>query len=507
MLLLIPTTNNANGQENVYYYFEINENRDAIKAKKIIRLSYFTFWSEKEWWNDLDKEEKDKYESIITNISKTFTESYKNRIKQLTTLAHKNEKGYSIPVVIMPLEDDVFYNTLKTGSTYKIIINSKKLLHKDFPMFLSMAFIETKIETIRQKMPATNEEIIIKHIIKNALPATAQNTYFAKHNYDQFNNKLFRTKHWVALFTYFIAENTNEKFFPELVKSNKKGFEAIDEALIKASSKETFESLFKQWSLAIVSTPSLLTNKEDIKLYENEFIQSYIFSGFDNQTIDNKQETLRIKPHSTKFIKYIPKKLGVDKATKNILKIRVQPTQYPSTINYITTDINNQKTVYQHTITTGSDKPIEIDLFGTYIMSVTIILENPKATEKPIKIHEYQESYLQNGDIIQYKNDIFVIKNEFIKKIPSPDVFNSYGHLRWEDVQEIDTFNIKKYKQSTLVKTLNSSRVFEIDKNGVLHWLDISPSQFEKSNRKWNQIFIVNDYEINQYKEGEKYIV
>lgn len=502
-VFIIPSTHTSG--QNVYYYFEINQERDVIKANKLMRLSYFTFWTEKEWWNDLDRTEKDDYETTLTEINKTFIEVYRNRIKNLTTITHSNERQYSIPTIIMPLKEDVFYNIFKTGNSHTIILNSKKLKDKDFPLFLSMAFIEVKLNTIRTQNPNTEEELITKNIIKNALIATSQNEHTFKHSYNQFNQNLFQTKDWVTLFTYFIAENVNEKFFTILANSQKKGTEAIDDALKKAGSTQTFSSFFSQWSLASSTNKSLLKNKNDFNLYKNQFIDYEVFSGIETHTTNNQPNTIKIQPYSTSFIKYIPEQLGINKDTKNIMKIKIQSSRYPRTIHYVTNNINSNRTIHKHTINTGRDDPIEVNLFGTYIMSVMIIADNPSKTTRSLKIHEYQETTLSSGDLIKYKSDVFIIKDKFIRKIPSPEVFNAYGHLSWKDVKNIDAKNIEKYEESTLIKTIFSNRVFEIDKNNILHWLDMSPAQFEKSGRAWNQIFIVNEHEINWYKEGEKY--
>lgn len=470
-----------------------------------MRLSYFTFWTEKDWWNDLEKDEQDKYEATLTQINKTFSEVYRNRIKNLTTITHSNARQYSIPVIIMPTNEDVFYSVFRTGNSHTIILNSKKLLDENFPLFLSMAFIEAKIDTIRQSIPKTNEEIIVRNIIKSALPAINQNEYEAKRSYDHFNKNLFKTNDWTTLFSYFIAENTSEQFFTELARSEKIGIEAINDALEKAGSIETFSSLFEKWSLAVSANNRLLTNKDNFILYKNSYLNSEIFSGAINYTVNDRVNTIKVKPYSTEFIKYTPKQLGINEETKNILNIKIQLQRYPSSIYYITSDINSNRTIHKHTINSGRDDSIKIRFFGTYIMSVMLILDNPNKTEKTIKIHEYQSLTLENGDAIEYQDEIFVIKNEFIRKIPSTEIFNAYGHLLLKDVKNIDAQSIKKYKKSNLIKTSFSNKVFEIDKNNVLHWLDMSPSQFEKSGRTWNQIFIVNEYEINWYREGKKY--
>ena len=498
MLIFLPITH---VQARTVSSFEIDNEQTIIRAEKIIRQSYFTFWAEEEWWSDLEQIEQDKYETSITELIDGFREHHQENIKSLTTISHSVGRTKSIHVIVMPLEKNIY-----SYARDKIIyVNAEHLDHEDIALFLSVSFVDIKIEEVRGRDPLNPEETIVQQIIRNALPAYKATPSFAAQHYRAFEKNAFSSDDWIALFTYFIAENTSKDFFTDLSKSKLQGVEAINESLKRAESQETYGSLFRDWSVAIISNKSSLQD-ENVTLYENDFIDAVVFSGFKNKKITGKQETITLAPHSTQWIRYTPNTLGIDRQSQNILKIAIQPPLYPFQVTYIATDINGQKQLHHHTINENDAAgEIEIGLFGTYILSVTVVMPNPTNTTQNVTIKAYQDLSLQDGDIIQYRDDIFVIKGRFIRKILSPEIFNSYGHLSWNNVKEVDASTITQYQGSQLIKTVRSDKVFEIDSNGTAHWLDITPQQFEASGRRWDEIFIVNEYEMAWYTVGEKY--
>lgn len=67
---------------------------------------------------------------------------------------------------------------------------------------------------------------------------------------------------------------------------------------------------------------------------------------------------------------------------------------------------------------------------------------------------------INNGDIVKTANsdDVYIIKlinnKQFKRLILNPDIFNSYGHLRWENVKTVNS--LEDYQESSLVREIYS---------------------------------------------------
>ena len=61
-----------------------------------------------------------------------------------------------------------------------------------------------------------------------------------------------------------------------------------------------------------------------------------------------------------------------------------------------------------------------------------------------------------DGDLIRAQGsfDVWIVKIKVAKKfkrlILNPDIFNSYGHLKWENVKDVSLATLVEYKTSNL---------------------------------------------------------
>ena len=104
------------------------------------------------------------------------------------------------------------------------------------------------------------------------------------------------------------------------------------------------------------------------------------------------------------------------------------------------------------------------------------------------------------------KNDykVYVIKGRYKRWIQRAEIFNAYGHLHWEDVIEVEPEILDAYQTSWLIRAKNDYKVYEVTPSGVKRWLNMTPSEFEKSGRKWEMVYIVNDFERDFYHTGKE---
>jgi len=113
---------------------------------------------------------------------------------------------------------------------------------------------------------------------------------------------------------------------------------------------------------------------------------------------------------------------------------------------------------------------------------------------------------IPNGSLIRSVNDykVYIINNSYKRHILDGKIFDFYGHLNWDSIQEVDPSTINNYQESFLIRASNDYKVYEIDSDKTKHWLNITAEEFVNSGRKWEMIYVVNEEERDFYKEGEE---
>lgn len=99
--------------------------------------------------------------------------------------------------------------------------------------------------------------------------------------------------------------------------------------------------------------------------------------------------------------------------------------------------------------------------------------EPPVAEENvpPVVCQPYDGS-IKDGFMIRAKNgiDVYIVKfvgcKKFKRLILSPSVFESYGHLRWEDVINVEPAVLDRYVTSSYVYVSGENKIWRLEPNG-----------------------------------------
>jgi len=124
---------------------------------------------------------------------------------------------------------------------------------------------------------------------------------------------------------------------------------------------------------------------------------------------------------------------------------------------------------------------------------------------------------LNDGDLIRNPNvedltkfDIYIVKivgdKKFKRLILSPHVFESYEHLKWEDVQDVNQATMNKYTVSNLVRAEGDDRVYKLFPSGDIgnkRWLNIMTEKFMNQGYDSDSIYTINNTDRNAYATGE----
>lgn len=141
------------------------------------------------------------------------------------------------------------------------------------------------------------------------------------------------------------------------------------------------------------------------------------------------------------------------------------------------------------------------------------------ATPTPVSLVDLQGNALVDGDLIKTSDnpDIYIVKligtKKFRRLILNPDIFNSYGHLKWSNVKTVSQDVMNAYTVSSLVIEVNpdgsvaNPKVFSLTSSansdtGVKHWLNMTPSQFQTAGYDWDSLYHINHNEAGTYTQG-----
>ncbi len=118
-----------------------------------------------------------------------------------------------------------------------------------------------------------------------------------------------------------------------------------------------------------------------------------------------------------------------------------------------------------------------------------------------------------DGELVKTASspDIYIIKlignKQFKRLILNPDIFNSYGHLKWENIKTISSQELAQYTVSELVRAVGDPKVYRLTSpsysdTGVKSWVNMTAAQFIAEGYDWDSIYEINSFERNLYENG-----
>lgn len=122
-------------------------------------------------------------------------------------------------------------------------------------------------------------------------------------------------------------------------------------------------------------------------------------------------------------------------------------------------------------------------------------------------------SFIPEGGLIRAIGDIdvYIVKYMGSKKLKrlvlSPTVFNSYGHLRWENIKDVDQSVVDVFTTSDLVRATvaGDSRVFRLfpsGDTGEKRWIR-TETAFLKLGYDWDAVYTINETDRDAYVNGQ----
>ncbi len=122
-----------------------------------------------------------------------------------------------------------------------------------------------------------------------------------------------------------------------------------------------------------------------------------------------------------------------------------------------------------------------------------------------------------DGDIIQCQTSdnpfaVYVVKiiddTKYIRHIVSLEIFNYYGHLKWENLKQaesLDEYSLSgwvRYNTGENNTPSPTDKVYEINGDQTKHWINMTAEQFLSHGGSEPAIFNINQGELNLYITG-----
>lgn len=124
-------------------------------------------------------------------------------------------------------------------------------------------------------------------------------------------------------------------------------------------------------------------------------------------------------------------------------------------------------------------------------------------------------SSIPEGALIRAKGDIdiWIVKyveslsinsgqaKKFKRLILSPNVFNSYGHLRWENVIEVEPSLLTRFTTSDLVRADGDTKIYRLfaqGDTGVKRWIPTAEA-FVGNGFDWDAVYTINNADRDAY--------
>ena len=332
-----------------------------------------------------------------------------------------------------------------------------------------------------------------------------------------------------ALFMHYLVNHYGENIITKMVLSDKIGIASIDEALTSLGYNKLFTDVFTDWAIAsylnncFIGENNQYCYLDDLTYQRLNIDYSASYSGFPNLIVSRSSS---VKDWSPRWYRF---RQGTAQPTENdTLKLEfigsanngnfkvpyIIEQSGNKTINFMSLDDQEYGIAYIPNFT-SLDKSVIIIPFNTYKKNNFTSNDSSSffsfiassISEIPVVIEEEEEKPTVNypeGSLLRAIGDykVYIIKGGYKRWIQTAEIYNHYGHLTWDDIIDVDASVLSQYQEAWLIRADGDKKVYELNADGTKHWLNMTAEQFSLTGRKWEMVYIVNNWERDFYNTG-----
>ncbi len=322
----------------------------------------------------------------------------------------------------------------------------------------------------------------------------------------------------VNLFIHYLVSEYGEGIFSRIIESSNGGVTSLEDAL--ASFGSDFQTVFTDWTVANYIN-NITPQDGDRYAYKLPLLFYGNFHTSPRATFNvivgqKSSSSFSLGDWQADSYKIRPAALGPTGGNTLEVRFNGQDQNSNFVVSLVTTDFSGANRIARVSLTQQQDAVLTLPGFGVDISSIALVVSSQHdLTARDRSVKQFSiETALQkdvspsplyaDGSLLRAAGDtkVYVIKSGTKRWIQSPEIFNGYGHLRWENIVEVPPAVLASFTESFLIRRDGDYRVYEADAKGTKRWLNMSAARFEASGRKWDQIFIVNENEDKWFQRG-----
>jgi hypothetical protein len=319
-----------------------------------------------------------------------------------------------------------------------------------------------------------------------------------------------------SLFIHYLVDHFGEEILKKMIQSDQVGIASINRALEKMGYDEKFEDIFTNWTIAnLLNDFSIDPSKKYGYLSDNLNYSAFHIDPQNEHSISLNTDlkiSQQIKDWSGNWYKFNPLLVNSNNSTLRLI-FDGQQENGNFRVPVVKAKKNNSFEIDEISLNKSQDGTVFIENFGGEISWAAINISNQYKKESfedlnpsvNFSLSAKISPFLSNGSLIRQKGDykVYITEGNYKRHILSGEIFNFYGHLNWDKIIEVSAEQKKSYTDSCLARVFKGEKVYEINGDGTKHWINMAAEQFQKTGRKWEMIYSVNQEEMDFYKSGE----
>lgn len=323
----------------------------------------------------------------------------------------------------------------------------------------------------------------------------------------------------VTMFIQYLVDHYGSNILNSIIGNRSVGIESVDAALESLGTEDTFSDVFTNWSITnFLNDKNILEGKYSYKNENLGYAHMHIYptASFAISPYTNVATSAYVKDWSPRWYKFNYQDIG--ETDVNTLSLEFTSNNIANSsfkVPYIVYYTSGEREIkYVNMNKESQSGKALITGFGENINSIVVIPSNQFKTKGftnsdisvpfTLKASMRNIPAYTNGSLIRAAGspEVYIVNGEYKRWIQAGEIFDFYGHLNWNTIQNVPAEDLDIYTNSWLVRADGDYKVYEINGDGTKHWLNISAEQFTASGRKWEMISIINKAERDFYTTG-----
>lgn len=541
------------------------EGREEVSAVLRLTGSRAYFYVEEDFWASLSQEEKDLFEEGLESLSEEFDNTIYPKmtsvygspgVEKVTILATPMKKGYRGYFYVADEADSGGLS----GQGKMVYLSADDITTSLAPAYLAHEFQHLINYNCRGvARGALTEERWLNEALSEYAPTLCgynddyQGSYLSGRVKDFIQSPYDPLGEWkekpadyasVSLFMHYLVGRFGEEIITEMMTSDKVGIanieQAVNEILRSAQNDEEvdFAQVFADWTVANYLNSANVADLGGLSgkySYNPDCCGKITFDKFHLASqvtygIYPSSETgssFMIKDWAGSWYKFIPTgRLGPGRGDSLSIEFTGSDRRDSSRpysdfkASVIISDFEGNNEVREFYVD-GNQGKFYVPDFGWKIAQVVFIPFNSAkrddftaydpltgfsftARSEIVKNPVINGNVWPEGSLIRTSgtSEVYIIKGGFKRWIQTSELFNIYGHFKWEDIIGAPEANVSSYQDASLIRKAGDFRVYEVNGDGTKHWLNMTAGEFEISGRDWGMIYEVNEEEWEWYATG-----